>query len=212
MDNDILYADNGVNLLYGDSGVDTVDFSTVATGVTADLTKTTAITYTEGSVKLQAIENINGSNYADTLTGTQYANTLNGGAGIDLVDYGDATAAVMVNLSLTTAQVINQDQGSDTLTNIEHIKGSKFNDTLTGNASNNIFYGDAGNDTLDGGEGIDTLDLSKNIYQENGNGGVQINLASITAQSNGSSGGDILLNFENINGTNYNDTLDLFRN
>lgn len=45
----------------------------------------------------------------------------------------------------------------DTLSNIENIVGTAFNDKLVGNAGVNIIEGGAGNDTLDGGAGIDTL-------------------------------------------------------
>jgi Ca2+-binding RTX toxin-like protein len=47
--------------------------------------------------------------------------------------------------------------GSDTLTDIENLTGSAFNDVLTGDANANALSGGAGNDTIDGGAGVDTL-------------------------------------------------------
>ncbi|WP_088240287.1 GDSL-type esterase/lipase family protein [Calothrix rhizosoleniae] len=43
----------------------------------------------------------------------------------------------------------------DTLSNIDNIIGTSYNDVLTGNSSDNILVGEAGNDTLTGGAGID---------------------------------------------------------
>ena len=51
-----------------------------------------------------------------------------------------------VSLAITTAQN-TVGSGTDTLTNIENLTGSNFNDTLTGNAAANILSGLAGNDT-----------------------------------------------------------------
>ena len=59
--------------------------------------------------------------------------------------------------------------GTDTLRNIEGIRGSDFDDTLTGDAAANLIEGgdgddlltgNAGDDTLDGGAGSNTLDYS----------------------------------------------------
>lgn len=55
---------------------------------------------------------------------------------------------------------IGVDQGTfsvdkDTLSNIENIVGTGFNDTLVGNAGVNIIAGGAGRDTLTGGGGVD---------------------------------------------------------
>ena len=65
-------------------------------------------------------------------------------------------AGVTVDLSNNS----NNDGGhadGDTLTNIENLVGSAFNDMLTGDGGNNILMGGDGNDTLDGGEGVNIL-------------------------------------------------------
>lgn len=54
----------------------------------------------------------------------------------------------------------------DTLSNIENIVGTDFNDTLVGYAGANIIEGGAGRDTLTGGRGEDTF-----IYGESTSGG-----------------------------------------
>jgi lysophospholipase L1-like esterase len=47
--------------------------------------------------------------------------------------------------------------GKDSLTNIDNLVGSAYDDTLTGNAGVNILQGGAGNDRLDGSGGSDLL-------------------------------------------------------
>jgi Ca2+-binding RTX toxin-like protein len=94
----------------------------------------------------------------DSLDGGTGNDVLTGGQGIDTVSYASATAAVTVSLALTTAQNTGTATGRDTLTTIENLTGSGFNDVLTGSAAANRINGGAGNDVIDGGAGIDTLD------------------------------------------------------
>jgi Ca2+-binding RTX toxin-like protein len=89
----------------------------------------------------------------DTLIGGPGNDMLDGGAGIDTVDYGAAAAAVTVDLGLGTAT----GEGNDTLLNFEIVKGSRFNDIITGDAGDNTLSGSSGNDILHGGAGNDTL-------------------------------------------------------
>ncbi|MGK7947431.1 MAG: SGNH/GDSL hydrolase family protein [Xenococcaceae cyanobacterium] len=53
--------------------------------------------------------------------------------------------------------ILNTDGGTDTLTNIENIDGSAYNDTLAGDAGVNVINGRDGNDRLQGGGGNDIL-------------------------------------------------------
>jgi len=92
----------------------------------------------------------------DRLMGGLGNDTLNGGNGVDIAQYWSATAAVTVNLSLTSAQNTGG-AGTDTLLGIEAVNGSAFNDTLTGNGSANTLLGGGGNDKLNGGLGTDVL-------------------------------------------------------
>lgn len=84
----------------------------------------------------------------DILTGTSSLN--------DTVSYASATAAVTISLVIATQQN-TIGAGLDTLTNIENLIGSNYNDSLTGNTKNNTLNGRAGNDTLNGGVGADTM-------------------------------------------------------
>jgi Ca2+-binding RTX toxin-like protein len=136
----------------------------------------------------------------DTLVGGAGNDILNGGTGLDSVSYNAATAAVTINLALTGAQAAGN-LGSDTLTGIENLTGSKFNDILTGNATANVLTGGLGNDRLNGGAGNDTASYATAAAA------VTVNLGLSAAQNTGGGGRDTLLGIENLIGSKFNDTL-----
>ena len=108
--------------------------------------------------------------------------------GVDTADYRYSLAAV--NVSLVTNTGTGGDAQGDTLSGIENLTGSEFDDTLTGD--NNVnrlvggegadhIYGGGGNDMIltgggydyvDGGAGVDT------VSYENSWAGVIVNLAT----------------------------------
>src|SRR6266540_557779 len=162
----------------------------------------------EGSDKLSGA-----GGFRDILVGGPGDDTLNGGAGIgDLASFFAAAGPMTVNLTAGTAT----GDGSDTLTGVEDIQGSGFDDVLTGNAGANGLFGDAGNDTLSGGDGDDGLwGRGDDDALDGGSGedfvafnfsqfGVTANLTTGTATGEGS---DTLANIENIQGTKHDDTL-----
>ena len=175
--------------------------------------------------KLKNIENLRGSAHNDTLTGDGNANVLTGGAGTDTLDggggdddtasYADSTGGVTVNLSATpdaagyvTGHTGGDAQG-DRLKNIENLRGSAHNDTLTGDGNVNVLEGGAGTrDTLDGGGGSDTASYADST------GGVTVNLSAtpdaagyVTGHTGGDAQGDRLKNIQNLRGSAHNDTL-----
>jgi VCBS repeat-containing protein len=81
---------------------------------------------------------------------------LDGGTGNDTASYAHAAAGVTVNLSQLTAQN-TLGAGTDTLTGIDNLTGSNFNDSLTGDNNSNLISGGMGNDVLNGGGGDDYL-------------------------------------------------------
>jgi serralysin len=115
-------------------------------------------------------DSLNGGNGDDLLIGGAGNDLLTGGVGIDTASYEDAATGVTVSLALTTAQNTGG-AGTDTLTQIENLIGSAFNDILTGGAGANRIDGGVGNDlfivataadhTADeaiiGGAGVDEL-------------------------------------------------------
>ena len=102
-----------------------------------------------------------------------------GGTGTDTAVYGNSTAGVTVNLATGTSS------DGDTLSGIENVTGSSFNDTITGDANANTLNGGAGNDTLEGGIGADTLiggaGTDTALYG-NSTVGVTVNLSTGTGQ------------------------------
>jgi Ca2+-binding RTX toxin-like protein len=100
--------------------------------------------------------------------------------------------------------------GTDTLTSIENLLGSDFNDTLTGDAGANKLEGGLGNDTLNGGLGNDTLDGGTGTDTASYAGataGVTVTLASSAAQNTVNAGLDTLIDIENLTGSGFNDAL-----
>ena len=155
----------------------------------------------------------------DTLTGGAGDNLMNGGAGNDSLDggdgmdtasYADAGSGVTVSLAAQGPQDTGG-AGSDSLTHIENLTGSNFNDTLTGDAQDNTLKGQAGDDTLSGGAGDDTLDGgagSDTASYADAASGVTVSLAEQgSAHDTGGAGSDTLSSIENLRGSAFADTL-----
>ncbi|HEX8444080.1 MAG TPA: M10 family metallopeptidase C-terminal domain-containing protein [Allosphingosinicella sp.] len=107
-------------------------------------------------IGLAGNDTLDGGSGNDVLRGGTGDDTLIGGADADTASYSDATAGVTVDLSILVAQATGA--GSDTLSGIENLTGSGFDDTLKGDAGANVIDGAAGNDTLEGKGGKDTID------------------------------------------------------
>ncbi|HEX2648781.1 MAG TPA: calcium-binding protein [Burkholderiales bacterium] len=173
----------GHDIMYGGDGIDTVDYSGSQTGVTVNLELGTATGGIDvDSDSLHEIEIVKGTGQIDTITGCDEDETLignagddelngglgndtliggigndalDGGDGIDIADYSTATTAVIVNLFDHTA---TGGAGTDTLANIEGVRGGAGNDTFTGDDGDNFFYVNGANDTVQSGAaGIDTV-------------------------------------------------------
>ena len=143
-----------------------------------------------------ALDNILiGNSGANVLIGGAGADWLNGGAGVDTASY--ATSAAGVAVSLATGIGSGGDAQGDHLFNIENLTGSNFDDTLEGNAGNN---------KLIGGAGIDTVSYAHAASGANGLG-VTVNLALTSAQNTVTAGTDTIIGFENLTGSQFNDTL-----
>ena len=198
----------GADNMDGGSGNDTVIYANSTAAVNVSLLSNTASGgHAEGDSIIN-FESIYGSAYDDTLTGDDEDNNIEGGAGADAMDGGDGSDTVIyenstaaVNVSLLDNTASGGDAEGDTIINFEHIYGSAYNDTLTGDTGNNTIEGAEGGDTMDGGDGNDTLS-----YKYSGSG-VTVSLLDNTA-SGGDAEGDVISNFENIYGSDgYTDTL-----
>ena len=118
-------------------------------------------------------DTIEGGGYYDTISPGRGNDTVDGGAGEDSVSYADTTASVTVDLLLGS---VTGGSGSDTLSGIEDVGGTPFDDviegdddhnslgggagddTLIGRGGNDFLYGGNGNDTLNGGDDLDTCE------------------------------------------------------
>jgi Ca2+-binding RTX toxin-like protein len=109
------------------------------------------------------IEIIYGSYHDDTITGDDGDNVIRGGAGADAIaggggwdtaDYANAAQAVAVDLA--TGLGTGGDAAGDSLTGIEALIGSNYDDSLRGDAGANDFEGGFGQDLLAGATGSDT--------------------------------------------------------
>jgi Ca2+-binding RTX toxin-like protein len=143
-----------------------------ALGATVDLNQTGAQNTGEGTDTLAEIENVVGSDLADTLIGTAGVNVLDGGVGDDRLDgrgsadelrggtgtdtvsYARAPGAVTIDLGRIT-----QVTDGDRLFSVEDVIGSPFADTLTGNVAANRIVGGAGTDTVAAGAGADRVEV-----------------------------------------------------
>jgi len=92
---------------------------------------------------------------------------IEGGEGNDTVEYWWSTSGVTVNLTTGTAY----GDGDDTLSGIENVSGSSYDDSLTGNEDDNHIYGDLGDDALYGLAGNDYLNAGDGSDLLNGGAG-----------------------------------------
>ena len=120
----------GTDNLYGDDGNDTL-----AGGNDAD--------------------NLYGGNGDDTLFGGAGGDTLDGGAGFDILSYWESSSGIVFDLN-TPANNTGIASG-DTITSVERIDGSNYNDTIYDNSTARTLYGWGGNDTLGAGGGNDSV-------------------------------------------------------
>ena len=100
-------------------------------------------------------DNLLGYGGNDVLAGGAGNDRLDGGAGVDTVNYVSAGSAVTVSLAVTTAQNTGG-AGTDTISGVENLAGSSFDDRLTGSSGANVIEGGRGNDQIYGGAGNDS--------------------------------------------------------
>lgn len=92
----------------------------------------------------------------DTLIGGAGNDILDGGIGNDTISYASAAASTLVKLG-SNFTFDDGDGGTDTLSSIENIIGSAYNDDLRGNNEVNIIEGGDGDDNIYGYFGDDIL-------------------------------------------------------
>ncbi len=205
--NDFLRGRAGADVLDGGDGFDFADYNGAAAGVLVNLANAAANTGDAAGDTFISVEHIRGSDHNDTLIGDGDNNLLRGGLGadsldgalgIDLADYGNAAGPITLNLANT---VLNTGEAiGDIYVSIEGFRGSDFGDSLTGDGGGNFLRGGLGGDVLDGAGGSDFADY------RGATSGLVVNLSN-TAANSGEAVGDIYLSIENLQGSEFNDTL-----
>lgn len=174
-DDDILVGGNGRDTLAGEAGadnlnggaqVDTASYDTAASGVAVSLNTGSGSAGDALGDTLVAIENLEGSGFADVLDGSTAANRIDGGAGGDSID------------GLAGADVLIGETGADTMT------GGADNDQFW------FFIGDGADVITDFTAGAGTDDLIR-IFAR---GAAVDTLAEVLALST-QVGADVVINF-----------------
>jgi Ca2+-binding RTX toxin-like protein len=174
--NDRLTYTDGMVTIDGNSGTDTVDFTGFGSAVWVGLANVNGQAFTRDAANLNSgtwrtignltnVENLTGTAFADYLAGDANANTFfytggvdtyDGAGGTDTVDYSLFTSAVSIELGTAnpawTRDQNNLNSGTwrsiGTLSNIENVVGTSFDDYLSGNSADNLLTGGSGNDTF----------------------------------------------------------------
>jgi len=92
----------------------------------------------------------------DTLIGGGGRDSYDGGAGADTVDFSGEAGGITFNLAGGFA--IDSSGFNETLTDIENLVATAFDDVIVGGAADDIFAGAGGADDISGGAGDDQLD------------------------------------------------------
>ncbi|MEO0978942.1 MAG: calcium-binding protein, partial [Pseudomonadota bacterium] len=196
---------------YSDEGLDGAGL--IFQGVNVDLAAGTAVDGWGNNDTLIGIEDVTGTNFADVIVGDGGRNNFRGLAGNDVidggggdrdrVDYRQDPGGVTVNLA--TGIATDGWGDTDTLSNIERIRGSNFDDILTGDGNRNQFKSLDGADIIDGGGGSDTVDYADEV-SNGGFQGVNVDLAAGTA-TDAFGKTDTLISIEEVVGTELDDVL-----
>jgi Ca2+-binding RTX toxin-like protein len=213
-----LFEGRGGNDIITGNGQTRVSYANALAAVTVDLQAGTAASTAGGDAAGVGVDTItggvngvHGSDFNDTLLGRTDGtpelfrgdagnDTIDGrGGGLNVADYRNSAAGVNVNLILGTAA--DGWGTSDTLLNMQGVRGSEFGDTITGDAGANYITGQNGDDVIYGGGGDDTIagDDDGVFGGAFGGGGTQFDTGNDTLY--GGDGNDTLL------GGNGNDSL-----
>lgn len=146
-------------------------------------------------------DQIEGNAESDLLDGGLGADRMVGGTDTapDIASFARSAAAVSVNLLEGLAS--GGDAQGDSLTNINDLLGSRFDDTLVGDDGDNVIEGGRGGDELIGGSGIHDI-----VSYLGSSAGIAVNLTTGLAQG-GDAEGDLVLGFEGAIGSTFDDIL-----
>ena len=185
--NDLLIGGGGNDSLNGGAGDDTLDGGTgndTLVGGSGD-------------------DSLLGGAGDDILYGGKGADTLDGGSNGSAGDTADYSGVFNdVSVDLLSGVAVDGLGSTDTLLNIDNVRGSAHNDQLLGTDGANTFYPGAGNDTVDGRGGVDTVsyaDMTSSVI---------VDLA-VQKATGADAGTDTLISIENVIGSAFDDKLSL---
>ena len=234
------------NVINGGEDNDTVSFAKLedgigATGAAFTLGLQDSELETGTATLVDGVENVIGTQGDDHITGNAGDNVIEGGEGGDVLNGGDPAAGVAGTMGDTLSYAGSDDwvrvtlnaagsaattsrghASGDQATNFENVRGSAYDDDLTGNGDANRLWGGAGDDTIEGGGGNDTLEGGAGADDLDGgftastvtgqetwnaemntlsyagsNAGVTINLVTASA-SGGHASGDTIVTYEEL--------------
>lgn len=148
----------GDDSLDGGDGNDTVSYFGAASGVTVNLSLSTAQdTGGAGIDTLSGFENLTGSEFNDTLTGSDVANVINGGGGADRLFGGEGADVLRGGTDDDRLFGGDDDDLLAGQSGNDRLIGGNGNDRLFGGGNEDFLLGQAGEDELNGGGGNDEL-------------------------------------------------------
>jgi Ca2+-binding RTX toxin-like protein len=191
-ENDQLFGDGGYDTLRGGLGSDalhggadgdTADYSKAGWAVTVNLVAKSSAGADGADTLFDSVENVNGSNYNDTLTGDGGPNTLSGFGGNDTIVGGG---------------------GND------HLFGAAGNDTLRGEAGDDELNGGEGIDTATYANAAGAVVVDLSFYNASATGSAGTDWLSLVENVTGSGYADSITGSAEANvllGGGGNDTL-----
>ncbi len=224
--NDVLLGGPGNDFIDGGGGTaDVADYREKTTAVAVTLNGAISASVTVGGVAedlVRNVEHIYGGSGSDVLSGDALGNLLNGffgndilrggagkdalfgSAGIDMADYRDKAAAVVVTLNGGgQANVTVGGLQEDVISNIEILYGGSVADTFTGDGFANLFRGGGGADLINGGAGQDAIDFRDKAAAVV----LTLNGAVVVTATIGGAAEDQFRNIEDVLGGTANDIL-----
>ena len=183
-----------------------------------------------GNAGNNALTGVTGADYLygfggnDVLWGGADGDTIDGGEGIDTAVYTGSYEGVYADMSINL--YFGGHATGDTLTGVENLIGSSYDDVLVGYTGTNVLTGAAGNDalfgafdddTLLGGKDNDTLTGGTGADVLNGGDGTDtasyltaaagLTVSLTTGTGTGDAQGDTFISVENLTGSGFTDTL-----
>ncbi|MEP0069087.1 calcium-binding protein [Pyruvatibacter sp.] len=191
--NNVFAPGAGTDSVDGKGGTDTVDYTNSLASINVNLTNGQGADGFGSTDTLVSIERVIGSAHGDTITGSGADETFIGNAGDDVIDgaggfntasYENSTSGIQANLA--TGVVADGVGGTDTLSNIQVILGSAYDDEIVGGSDFVHIKPGLGSDIITAGSGgarlsyADLSGFSITIVVSNGSATAGLNDISTT--------------------------------